>query len=160
MTDGRISAEDLYRRPMRMGRDVSHPSEASFFPFFDAAGEVQWLMLTLPGDAEIYFVRPQAVAVGSQTAEPVLLEKEPTSWTDLTAEARVEIGDLWHFDPWWALTAPRYADHPALAALKATNCVAQLDLPASDVQFSRDLDRLVAPRDVRLEAQRHTEQGS
>ena len=49
---------------------------------------------------------------------------------------------LWHYDPWWVLAKPPFADHFATPALKRTNCVDRLPTHTEALAFERNLSRV------------------
>ncbi len=131
------SARSLHGTTLRIGSRSY--SQTSVFPFFDASGRVQRFMLILPHSPAILDLaaRPGAVTRhwwGLQIAAGL----EPRSLGDQAGE----LGRLWHYDPWWVLAKPRFSDHPAKAALKATNIVDRLGRATFDLLYSPDLSRI------------------
>ena len=138
-----VSARHLHRRPTRLRQTTL--MRASLFPFFDAGGLVRTLMLVWPPSPRIVFLQqmPDLVRVPWLSTVKVAAELEPGSDTDAARAAQLTAG-CWHYDPWWVLRAKRFANHPAVPVLKATNCAERFRLPVKECYFARDLSHLVS----------------
>ncbi len=138
-----VSARHLHRRPARLRRTTL--IRASLFPFFDTLGSVKTLMLVRPPAPYIVFFQlvPDLVRVPWLSAVKIASALEPKS--DVDAEQAANLTDgCWHYDPWWVLKAKRFAGHPAVPVLKATNCAGRFRFPVKECYFARDLSRLLS----------------
>ena len=131
-----IGARSLHRRKVRL--QDAELEGASLFPFFDAGGAVAWLMLVWPGASTIAAMELQSVVVPMWGA--VEIDAEVAGILDLDAERATELAaSRWHYDPWWLLREPRYRGHPAVPALKASNCAGRFERPIRQLYFKHDL---------------------
>lgn len=120
-------------------------TEASVFPLFLRSGRVELLMVTDAASGLITLVDWRAglfarALLGPRRLDLPLSQRRTTvaDGDDLDAE---RLDRLWHFDPWWELDENRYAAHPLVPALKATN-VCGWDDSWSGVWFSPSLGRV------------------
>ena len=134
-----VSATRLHECDVRLGELIIR--EASLFPFFDRSGRVCFVMLVRPASPalEVLEYQPERFRV------PLfgLIEIDDDGGARSLNPRRLEsISSLWHFDPWWVLQASRYADHPGLRALIATNAVSRFVSPVVECYYVRDLSRV------------------
>ncbi len=136
-----VGARTLHRRAVRLAD--AELEAASLFPFFDDRGAADALMLVWPESRTIAALelRPGLVEVPMWGA--VVLDVDFAALSDLDARgaARLAAG-RWHYDPWWVLREPRFGGHPAVPALKATNCAGRLLKPFRQLYFEHDLSRV------------------
>ncbi len=146
-----VAARSLHLRRVRLRDFVLE--RASVFPFFDRQGRVRALMLVWPPARRIVVLEHGS---GSDLARArwwgeIQLRVDFAALRDVCADRvcadRVDAGrgslaGLWHYDPWWVLREARFKGHPAVPALKATNCAGAFLKPIYGCFFSRDLSRL------------------
>ncbi len=109
----------LYCRSLQLrGRRLE---KASLFPFFDRQGATRLLMLTTQDSGRIALIGHHAGLFTRRRFRPSRLDVDFGALTNATESEHDRLADLWHFDPWWELGEARYAGHPAVPALKATN---------------------------------------
>ncbi len=148
------AARSLHNRRVRLHDFVIE--RASLFPFFDREGEVRSLMLVWPPSRKIVMLDHRSDLARVRFWGEIQLCASYASLRDVCDErADGAVGStwLWHYDPWWVLRADRFHDHPAVPALKATNCAGGFLKPVYGCYFSRDLSRLVG---VTTKARTHT----
>ncbi len=139
-----VTARALHRRRIRL-RDYLL-ERASLFPFFDREGRVQSLMLVWPPAPEIVMLPYEPGLFRIRWWDEIELRASFASLRDLGAIetiGAVAAVWLWHYDPWWVLRAACYDNHPAVPALKATNCAGGFLKPVYGCVFSSDLSRLI-----------------
>lgn len=138
-----VEARRLHGRPVRL-RDATALVEASLFPFFDSDGLVTSLMLVWPAASSILMLEMEPGRVRVPWFGPIEIDADFAEQGDAdAARARTLAGGLWHWDPWWVLRAARYAGHPAVPVLKATNCVDRLPEGVAGCYFARDLTQVM-----------------
>jgi len=96
---------------------------ASLFPFFDAEGVTRSLMLTHRNSSDIFLVPYRPGVFGRRLFGPNRISLQRSDLRNSRFEDAELVAPLWHFDPWWELAEERYADHPAVPTLRATNIV-------------------------------------
>ena len=114
-----VTPNMLHRRRVRL-HDMTLEG-ASLFPFFDDTGRIRHYMLVWPASPWIVAFRHRANAIRFRFFWPIEIDKSMAALSDLGRERATVLGALWHWDPWWVLAHPRFATHPAVPALKATN---------------------------------------
>jgi hypothetical protein len=124
-----VSQRSLHRRRFQL---LDRPLErASLFPFFDASGAVSELMLVSEEGARIQLSRWRPGLFTRGWLRPHRLDLRSSQLQDVTRDDAEERVELLHFDPWWVLSEPRYAGHPAVPALRHTN------IPGYDGEITR-----------------------
>jgi hypothetical protein len=117
---------------------------ATLFPFFDDAGHVRRVVLVSDAPCEMRVFDPSAAVVRRGWGKFELEGDLPRLRLD---EARL-LTQLWHFDPWWMLTAPPWVGRDLVAMLVATNCCGKLrtrrhNCEIARLYYRRDLTRVV-----------------
>ena len=136
-----VGARTLHRRAVSL-RDWQL-AEASLFPLFDARGTIEALMLVWPASRTIAALELGPGLVDVPMWGAVGLDVDYASLRDLDAGRAAELAaGRWHYDPWWVLREPRYGGHPAVPALKATNCAGRFRKPFRQLYFEHDLSRV------------------
>ncbi|MCP3956900.1 MAG: hypothetical protein GY719_03510 [bacterium] len=136
-----VAASTLHRRKVHL-RDAQLGA-ASLFPFFDAGGNVDRLMLVWPPSRTIAALEPRPGLVEVTMWDAIEIDADLAALRDLDAQTAAELAaGRWHYDPWWVLRHPRYGGHPAVPALKATNCAERFRLPFRQLFFEHDLSRV------------------
>jgi hypothetical protein len=117
--------------------------DASLFPFFDDQGAADALMLVWPESRTIAVLELRSGLVEVPMWGAAALDVDFAALRDLDARgaARLAAG-RWHYDPWWVLREPRFRGHPAVPALKATNCAGRLRKPFRQLYFEHDLSSI------------------
>ena len=135
-----VRAKRLHEHALRLG---SRPSETgSVFPFFDREGAVSFLMVALPHTSEVYAVRWRTRLVTIPPVGAVRIGGGTFALDPLDEQSARQLAALWHYDPWWILTEPRYRDYWAAPMLKETNVIPHLqEHNVTSVCFTRDLSR-------------------
>ncbi len=145
-----VAARSLHRHRLRLRDFVLE--QASLFPFFDREGRTRALMLVWPPARPIVVLEHHPDLVRVRWWGEIELDVEYSALRDLdegrtAAAAGVppEAGKwgTWHYDPWWVLREACFEGHPAVPALKATNCAGAFLKPVYGCFFKRDLSRLV-----------------
>lgn len=162
-----VAARSLHRRRVRLRDFVLE--RASVFPFFDREGRTRALMLVWPPARPIVVLEYPSVGPPwgerSELAKvrwwgEIQLDVEFAGLRDtsvaglrnIDANRAASVAGVppeagkwgtWHYDPWWVLREPCFAGHPAVPALKATNCAGAFLKPIYGCFFSRDLSRFV-----------------
>ncbi len=149
MTMFPVAARSLHRRRVRL-RDYLLEN-ASLFPFFDREGRTRALMLVWPPARSIVILSYRSDLARVRWWGEVQIDVGLASLRDADASRVAAVAGVppeagkwgtWHYDPWWVLREARFAGHPAVPVLKATNCAGAFLKPIYGCFFSRDLSRL------------------
>ncbi len=135
-----VAARSLHQR--RVGMRDTDLEQASLFPFFDRQGHVRALMLVSPPASHIVILEHRPDLVRVHWWGEIEIQTSFAALRDVSARRAAALAGLRHYDPWWLLRAPSFKSHPAVAALKATNCAGGFLKPVYGCYFSRDLSRL------------------
>lgn len=126
-------------------RDIAL-GRGSLFPFFGRDGTVTHLMLVRPGSPRILWLPHRRGLVRTSRFGFAWIGAALGREAEIDPDA--DLAGLWHYDPWWVLADERFAGHPAVPALKETNCAARF----TSMVFAGGLDRVEkAVVDGRLE---------
>lgn len=124
-----ISQHSLWR--CRLELEDGTLERASLFPLFDDTGRTRRFMITAEDSWRIMLVDWSRDLFRRERLRRNRLRHRYADLSDASASEAQRIDDLWHFDPWWVLTEPRYAGHEAVPTLRATN------IPGYDSTLSR-----------------------
>lgn len=140
---GPVAARAIHRRPVKLGKRLL--MRASVIPYFDSVGVARTVMVVWPASPRIAFLRlaPDLVQVPWLSAVKIAAAFDQARDVDAEEAASLTAG-CWHWDPWWVLEAKRFAHHPAVPVLKATNCADRFRQPVRECYFARDLTHLVS----------------
>jgi hypothetical protein len=112
----------------------------SLFPFFERGGAVRWVMLVDDGSDAIRLLRWQPGQFRVDWRRRVQSPADRELGLALGDPAGAAVLDhLWHYDPWWVLTADRYRGNGAVPFLKSTNCIDRLPADFTSLTFRDDL---------------------
>jgi len=115
----------------------------TLFPFFDRTGHIETWMMVQPQKERIWFLTEpfRRGVLGGFSYTGRFGEPGPPD-----AELLDRFAALYHYDPWWLLTVPAFADEDWVPPLKATNVV---DWPqCADLSYDRRLDHTAAVLDL------------
>ncbi len=145
-----VAARSLHQRRVRLRDFVLE--RGSVFPFFDREGRVRALMLVWPPARRIVVLERRSddpLEGRSDLARArwwgeIQLDVGFAALRDVRVDAGTvaAVAGLCHYDPWWVLREACFEGHPAVPALKATNCAGAFLKPVYGCYFSRDLSRL------------------
>lgn len=124
----------------QMFMDGERHAGTSVFPLFDDAGMTHLLMVTTGDSPDIGLLDYRPGLLQRLVFRPPRLARCDLALRP-TKETLEGLDGLWHVDPWWALTDPRYAGHPLVPKLKATN-ISGYDHRWRDAGFDRHLRRI------------------
>lgn len=123
----------LHRRAVNLaGRTIVG---ASVFPFFDASGAVQRLLIVDP-DFQLLFVCSPSDLQRLPWVQPVVIKTARRLTPDVAVR---DLSPLWHYDPWWVLTREPFASFEETCILKRTNCAEDFREDPSGMLFTGDL---------------------
>ena len=114
-------------------------SRICLFPFFNAAGRVETVLLCEPELGEVR-VLETTVAVRIPWWGPLRFQRD---WMELPLlEDAPQVTKTWHYDPEWVLREPAFRHHPLRSALQQTNCVGQFEGKTTDLYFDGAIGRV------------------
>lgn len=137
-----VSSHRLHERAVRLAHaDRAEP--CTLLPFFTREGQIERVMVVRAERSELLFLDPTEVKLHVPLRGPVPLRSSTRVFSYEDVDRLV---GLWHYDPWWVLTAPDAQYEPRSRILKQTNCVDSFVLDKYTVQsltYSNDLRRVV-----------------
>lgn len=145
-----VTAE--WMRRCRLERFGGELWTVSVFPFFDAEGVVHKSMVVRWDRPELYVTRSrhsrlQARRSGLGRVVECRQNLSRIKRIDLD-ERIVELGRLWHYDPWWVLSDAPFSSFSSTPILRRTNCVDHLPDGAMSMSFDSKLTHVVGVTDV------------
>jgi len=87
-------------------------------------------------------IRSPSAGAESGIPVPIRIVAATSDVRAVSGEAGARVGGLWHYDPWWVLDERRYARHPDVPVLKATNCAGRLRPGVKMLHYRGNLSRI------------------
>ena len=133
-----MGARRLHKRRVQFAD--GEVATVSLFPFFTREGSIEQVLGADWDTGALWTTTAHADLLRTRWWGPHELFKTRSGLRDVgDGDA---LAHLWHFDPWWVLRQDRFASHPAVPVLKATNCVPALGGRRAHLTYRRDLTRL------------------
>jgi len=139
-----VSSRRLHDRAIRLP-SAEETATGTVLPFFDVDGVIERVMVLISGSTEIYFFDPTQQAPNIPLWGTIAFDDSYSGLRILNYENFDQLTHLWHYDPWWILTAKYAVQNPRALFLWQTNCVNSFLLKGreiEDVLYSRDLSRV------------------
>ena len=137
-----ISARQLHQMTL-IDKGRSYQG-VTLFPFFDRDGMVHQVMVIIP-PGEVYYLAADSGRLRVDWLGRARLNAHVSDLPRMRQERTKGMERLWHFDPWWLLKEPQFANLSWVPAVKASNCGELF----GGALFDRRLKRLTAVQSLK-----------
>jgi len=117
-------------------------ANVAVFPFFDREGKVKQVMLVLPDEQIVCLIpmRQGLVQLGTGHVLKFSMDlAEIKSYVNFNPQ---QIAGVFHYDPQWTISRPRFSRFWAKELIKKSNCANLLEKKVRNLLFSNDLSAI------------------